>query len=308
VGGGGRASGCGDRYAVEGVVFRLVELPLAMISASQADRDIVAGLMSDSERSSLTPLARAAARSKLRNLLAHACFGTAARTAFPATPLLAPRRAQEAPPTLDERLLADGLLSDCDVPLALLFWTQGGVRFVDLWSVRRRPVVVAAARHPFLARDDATEIGEAMVAQFQSQLSDLIALPELSELLGAIRMGDFFRYLPPCGALPLAPPGTPGGIHPPIFLAGLPARDPVFVEGAVLASVYRDGLACPALDLERGEFFWLYRTRENAQAAALAAGPPAALFFASGYLPYRGDARFNQARWGFSNVAGLPIF
>src|SRR6185436_7602210 len=83
VGGGGRASGCGDRYAVAGVIFRLIEIPLASMSANSERRDTIAGLMSDSERSSLSPLARAAARSTLRNLLAHACFGTEARTAFP---------------------------------------------------------------------------------------------------------------------------------------------------------------------------------------------------------------------------------
>jgi hypothetical protein len=50
---------------------------------------------------------------------------------------------------------------------------------------------------------------------------------------------------------------------------------------------------------------WLYRVRENIQAidTGTPTPPQAFLIFTSGQMPYRGAARFNLARAGYSNYA-----
>jgi hypothetical protein len=136
-------------------------------------------------------------------------------------------------------------------------------------------------------------------------------------------MQNFFRYLPPCGVIPTTAPGVPGGFFPETFLHGLAHRldfteEPaevegitvfegtIVIEGATVRSLCHDALYYPPIDLESGEFFWLYQVREQMQAAA--SGAPIDLLFANGHIPYRGDARFNQARWSYSNIASQPIY
>ena len=130
-GNGATGGGCGSRFAVEGVQFRLVSLPVSsMPGISPTLREQLNQLMASGNVASL---------SKLRNLLAHVCFGTEALQEFfrdpfkrvNNTPLYATYGALDA-------LRAAGSLSDCDVPLALLYWTTQGIQFVDMWSVRRR--------------------------------------------------------------------------------------------------------------------------------------------------------------------------
>lgn len=305
--GGGKADGCGDRYAVEGAVFRLFELPLAtMGGVSDTARAELTTLLDHSERVSLTELARVSARSLLRNLLAHACLGTE-QLAARAADLLGP--ADSGTGTLDA-LRDDGLLSDCEVPLALLVWTTAGVRFVDMWAVRRA-AIPQREMAPFGPSSATQSIVAAMIAQHRQHVTDLIATHQPSGLLGAMRAREMFRYLPPIGLLPIARPGQPGppiGFVPELFLDGVPARPQVYVEGALIEGLYRDALACPPLNLQGGEFCWLYRTRENAQGVENSATTRPALYFAHGHLAYRGDARINLARWGYSHIASTPVY
>jgi hypothetical protein len=282
----GKATGCGDRYAVEGVAFWLIELtPKTLPGISDELRDTITTLMSESEQTSLEPAERQASQSMLRNLLAHLFLGTFAANLNPLSPV--------PPPT------APGL-TGCDVPLALIYWTSYGVRFVDMWAVRRRPIPQAAP--PF----SSTPTGEAMLYQFAQHLQDIVGTGELSGLLSALQVRNFFRYLPPCGTIPTTAPGVPGGFVPEIFLQGLAHRPQVFIEGATTQALYHNALYYPPIDLESGEFFWLYRVREQMQAAAN--GSPTSLLFANGHIPYQGDARFNQARWDYSNIASQPIY
>jgi len=316
VGGGGRASGCGDRYAVEGVVFRLVELPLDTLRASEDDRDIIAGLMSDSERSSLAPLARAAARSKLRNLLAHTCFGTESLAGFLRDPL---RRVGGRSPLLrygvEDALEDAGLLSDCDVPLALIFWTQGGVRFVDMWAVRRRLIAAAplGSAWPLPLEPRRQSEAEAMFQQFQDQLAALVTDQGLSVAnLNVLHARDFFRFLPPAGIVPIAT-GTQRGFFYQNFWHNVTHREPVFIEGARLEHALREALSYPPQDLDAAELTWLYMLRQNIQARDTGApGPPQpVVIFTSGQLPFHGEAQYNLARWSYSNygpgVGGLIV-
>ena len=150
-----------------------------------------------------------------------------------------------------------------------------------------------------------------MIAQFQQHTLELVARKSLTGgKLSALLMSDAFRYLPPCGAVPMTAPGEPGGFSWQTFFQGMPNRDPVYIEGDALESLYREALAYPAIDLQSGEFFWLYYIRETAQAIAAGSNPSAPMItvFARGNLSYRGNARINLAHWDYANIASLPVF
>ena len=80
--GNGVASGCDHRYAVEGVTFRLVGVDLAQIDfVSAATRTALVALLAQG-----TP----AKRVRLRNWLAHLCFGSEEAASFAADPFRLP--------------------------------------------------------------------------------------------------------------------------------------------------------------------------------------------------------------------------
>ncbi len=128
---------CGARFAVEYVQFRLV--PMAIMAL-----DGIAPLLK-SRVAALIPPAGSPARERLRNLLAHLCFGTQALGDYFADPLkmLSGRPAWGGWGALDA-MRDIGDLTDCDVPIALVVLTEAGVSLVDAWSVRRRLLDAAA--------------------------------------------------------------------------------------------------------------------------------------------------------------------
>jgi hypothetical protein len=99
---------CNRKYRLEGVQFRLHQIKLT----------------EDELRDS----------NKLRNLVAYRCFNPEAWQAFVTDPF----GAGTTQPGLLEGLLAP-TLADSEVPLATLSWvSDGGIEYVDTWSVRRR--------------------------------------------------------------------------------------------------------------------------------------------------------------------------
>src|SRR5262249_21033795 len=137
---------CNTNYTIEGVQFRKVLLPLTRDELQMGD--------------------------PLRNYLAYLFFGTAdagyrrsAQDPFGTGPgdygLFTTQRGQK-------------LISDCDVPLALISWTKtAGVQFIDLWSVRRRATCRDHAG-PWAVMVDDRRRGEAeaMFLQFQDHVRD----------------------------------------------------------------------------------------------------------------------------------------
>ena len=123
----GRVTGCGSRYAVEGVSFRLVP----WVPTAPAGSDGLVDLLNNP--ASGTP-------SLLRNWVAHRFLGSEALAAFaanpfaPADPLALPGQ----PGPLSD-LHRAGQIEDCDLPLALVYWPAGGIGCVDPWPVRRAP-------------------------------------------------------------------------------------------------------------------------------------------------------------------------
>ena len=167
---GGVNASCVARYAVEGVSFRLVQLPVQLPSPTEPG----AGLT-------------------LRNRVAYQCFGVETLKKFEGTPFgQAPRRYG----------LIDGLrpnvLTDCEVPLATIYW-KNGIDFIDLWSARRRISGASSAseRWGALLDDRRAAEAEAMLLQFQDHVASLAGSKAETD----------FEYLPSVGLLPV---GTKG--------------------------------------------------------------------------------------------------
>ena len=163
---GGRVTGCGSRYSVAGVRFGVVPVPLPGGPGDPAT---------------------------LRNRLAHLCFGTEA--------LLEGRRVPPEGPGGDGLAGAAPDLSPCDVPLALLYWSGGSVRFLDMWSVRRRVTApYPAPRWLAYVADGRRAVAEAIFLQFQDEIDQLV---QRETGLKRMDAASRFRYLPAAGFLPV---------------------------------------------------------------------------------------------------------
>jgi hypothetical protein len=264
---GNTGAPCNAKELVEGVQFRLAQVKLT--AAELADD------------------------AHLRNVAAYKFFAAegagldAARDPFgvPAAPAA----------------LTDPALTDCDVPLAVLHWTAtGGLRFVDLWSARRRPThPPLAGRIPLGVDDPMLALGEAVLFQFQDQLETLRASPQLRAI-------DVFRWLPPVGLLPLG--GSTGalGFNAAVFFSGFTTRGPLFIEGTRVRPLLQLATNSPPIQVglqPPGELVWLYRVRENQQSVDGAVPRQPYLIFALGRLPCQVEPRFDVSRWSFANYA-----
>jgi hypothetical protein len=264
---------CNTHHAVEGVQFRLIQL----------------GLNADELQNT-----------RLRNHIAYRCFGIdATTTTFPVDPFKPARRT-----LLDD--LRPSLLTDCDVPLAIIKWTRpAGIEFVDRWSVRRRLFAPAAAGNweEVLGERRRSE-GEAMFLQFQEHI-DSVFRTESNP--GSVIGSAHFERLPPLGIIPLAINRATRGFTHEKFFEGQTYREPVFVEGARFERMFRASLSYPPLSLSSGELIWLYRVRQNMQ--TIAAGGPNTpqpyLMFSSGHMPFYGEARFDVNRYNYSNYSSV---
>lgn len=254
---------------------------------------------------------------QFRNRIVYRCFGTEARAAN----VIDPWRSD--PPKyglIDE--LRDTGLSDCDVPLALVYWTAGGLRFVDTWAARRMLLPpdalsgYAFQRAPlvpddlssfaFQARTRRLVEAHAMCAQFQQHLGDLLAATAAPSALVA---AEHFRHLPPFGIVALqAPPLR--GFFAPSFLSGIVHRpapgsnqDIPFIDVRLLGALQQHALKHAPMDLRQQEFIWVYRPWQNVKASVDGLSVQPMLAFASGLVPDLAAARFDMARFDFSNCA-----
>jgi hypothetical protein len=231
-------NGCGPRYAVEGVSFRLEEFDPSALTA-EAPATVAADLLVKDRTDE-------AGLSLHRNLLAHLCFGTEPLATFADEPF---RTAAAGGSPFDaygavDALRAAGGLTDCEVPLALIFWPASGVQFLDAWSVRRRLIqpLVGDPWPPHVGGRRLAE-AEAVFLQFQDQLRDLLAGPSP----GTVPANSYFGFLPPAGYLPVGA----GQFTLNTFFTGLTVNaqtlDPAFLRLLVRQSWYLDpiNLASP---------------------------------------------------------------
>src|SRR5205823_1502702 len=150
-----------------------------------------------------------------------------------------------------DALRAQGKLTDCDVPLALLYWTRDGIQFVDMGSVRRRPVSNPPSQYwPLVLGGGYPLIGEAISVQFQEHLSSLSSVQSQPT---SIKVVDYFRYLPAVGIIPFANTSSASGFDYLQFFQGVTYRDPVYIEGAKVEHLIRDSLSYRPVDLNSKE-------------------------------------------------------
>ncbi len=267
---GNTTSPCNTRYTIEGVQFRLLQVSLSLTDLSDP---------------------------RLRNLIAYRCFAPDTRQAVVRHPF-GPRPVRHG--LLDD--LRPQLLTDADVPLALIHWTTRGIQFVDMWSVRRcitRPTASTGVREQLIGDERRTSEAEAMALQFAEHVDHLRATrADLASLLAT----QVFQYLPPVGVLPLSSGAIPGFNYQQFF-SQRAYRGPLFLEGARVECVLRTAVQYPPIDLRGKEMLWLYIVRENRDPSAFAGNPAPApyLIFTSGQLQPATDARFNVSRWNYSN-------
>lgn len=265
---------CNTRYRVDGVQFRLIQLDVSNDDLNDA--------------------------AHLRNRLAYRCFGVSDQVDLLSNPFGPSITTYTTYGLIDE--LRDTCLTDSEVPLALLHWTTtDGLKFIDLWSVRRRITPRSAtARWPLFVADRRVSEAEAMFLQFQDQIEEMRLQ---GTNLGSIIAANRFDYLPSAGMLPVG--GPKGSFDYRTFFGGHTYRDPVFVEGAQARSLMHDSFNYPPIDVGSRELIWLYLVRENVQAIDNLTRnlPQAYLMFASGHMRYRGEARFDVNRWNYSNFS-----
>jgi hypothetical protein len=264
-------SSCNTDTLVSTVQFRLIQIDPPITSAELQDE------------------------AHLRNLIAYKCFGVDEAAAFISDPF---------GNAVKQWGLLDGLrpnqLTDCEVPLAVLYWTdKDGLNFIDMWSVRRRLFGAAAdTAWPLVTSERRTCEGEAMFLQFQAQVNDLILL---GTDLSTTRAGDIFGYLPPIGLLPIS---SATSFNYDMFFSEMTARAPIFIEGAQLRPLIREAVHYPPVDTSGEIVVWLYVVRENAQAALASATPPQSyIVFATGHTWYRGEAHYDIHHWNFGNYS-----
>ena len=266
---------CGKRYDVEGASFRVQQLFVTELDAIAADTraELLGGLLGATDLQS---------RSRLRNIVAHLCFGTEERVSFAENPFAAD--SGEAAflhyGALDE-LRATGALTSCEVPLALFYWTFEGIGFLDMWAVRRRLVTTPVSSDwPSFSTNRRAAEGDARLIQFQQHLDRLIAESPAPALIEARR---FFRYLPPAGFLPVQQTNTPG-IDENTFFTGLTLGSGDH-RGRCGSPITDLSLTFPPIDLESNEEIRRCEVRENRSPAPGESYPPY-LFFADADLPF----------------------
>jgi hypothetical protein len=194
------------------------------------------------------------------------------------------------------------LLTDCDVPLAIINWTSDvGIKFVDMWSVRRRLSAPSASGRWGTVLERHHE-GEAMFLQFQEHLESIL---RTEDNLKSVVASAHFERLPPLGLIPIVMDTSGKGFNYRNFFQDQTYREPVFIEGARFEHLIRESISYPPFNLGTGELIWLYQVRQNMQTIAdggAGASQPY-LIFSSGQMPFCGEARFDVNRYNYSNYS-----
>jgi len=277
----GTINGCGSRYEVAGIQFRLVGLDVDEFEGiSEATREQINELLASDDDNS-------ARLAQLQNLLAHLCFGTEEVSKFAVDPFTQ----INGESNFLKYGAADSLgLDECDVPLALLHITSRGIRFVDNWAVRRRVTPEPLSPlWPLSTGKRRLAENEAVFLQFQAQMSQIIQTGSAD----GISAQNYFRYLPAAGLLPMRESGF-AGIDVETFFNDIPMQPDFFaLEGAQMIPLLKAAQQYPPIDLSLRQTLWLYRVRENVRSEK---GQPYVLFTSGEIIPLV-DERYDVNRW-----------
>lgn len=265
---------CNRKYRLDGVQFRLHQLKLASAELSDTNR--------------------------IRNLVAYKIFNPQKWFDFVTNPFGDSQLTTEIPGNL---LVPK--LENSEVPLATVYWTtSGGIKYVDLWSVRRS---IASQRYEntwenILSNARVLE-RKAAFLQFQEHVTSII---KNKGNLNTITAQSHFHFLPAVGFISVPEETDKTDAMATRFFAGMTYRNPAFINGARLESLMCQSLDYPPIDVSSKELVWLYRVRENRMAIDYATTnnePQSYLVFSSGHIPYQADAQFDVARFDYTNFA-----
>ena len=197
-----------------------------------------------------------------------------------------------------DALLATGDLSTGDVPLALLYWTVQGVRFLDRWSVRRRLVPPSPSPTWQLPHNPQRggALGEAAFLQFQEQIDALLSSGPGQSALAAATARSHFRYLPAAGFRRL-PAAASAVSRPPPFSRRSRTATPSSSTAKRWATCSPRRTAYPPGDPADGELLWMYRPWQNAKAIDDGIAVQPYVVFANGQMPPMPCPRLDVARW-----------
>lgn len=254
---GGVAAGCGRRYHSDGVTFRLVELdPFNMPDVSVP----VQAKLKNDLLSAVNPAAVSEPKriSLLRNILAHICFGTDRILGAASDPFQSPADASAA---LEPVYAGMGDLSDCDVPLAMIYWTLDGIAFLDHWSVRRELQLCSDAQGLFA--HPSSSLHEVMFRQLREHMHDLSKALITASTLAQLPVNDLFHYLPSVGTVPIVGGGSLSGFNLNTFFAGRSSGAPTVIRKQDALDLYAAARRFPPVVLSSNDILQLYWVREN---------------------------------------------
>jgi len=263
---------CNARYNIEGVQFRLVQLPTGADLTQPA---------------------------LLRNTVAYECFGTIVDTAaLVSDPFNA---SWDRTGLLDLMRRKKIGIGDCDLPLAVIYWTLEGIQYIDMWSVRRRLTKPPGSHSwPLLFSDRRVSETDAMIQQFQDEIE---AIFTTGSGLENIQAADRFTFLPPVGLLPIRGPGSAQGFDAGAFFGSSASRAIATMDGASLRSLFAEARDHEPIDLRSAEKIQLYVTFENLIAVQNGQSSQLAVIFASRYLTRRETARYSFASFELGHFA-----
>jgi hypothetical protein len=267
---------CNASFNIEGVQFRLVQLPT---SADLSQPALV------------------------RNTVAYECFGVIAdAVAFEGDPFNAPWGRTGLLDLMRSNKIG---LGNCDVPLATIYWTLDGIQYIDMWSVRRRLIEPAVARSwPLLFSDRRVGETEAMIQQFQDQIENIFGAESGLE---QIQASDRFTFLPPAGLIPVQGTGSPSGFDTATFFGDFASRTVATVDGASMRSLFADARHHEPIDLRSSGKIQLYVVFENLMAVNNGQSDQLTVMFASPYLTSRETARYSLASFGVGRFASNVV-
>ena len=269
----GQGGACNTDVVTDTVMFRRITLDNELRDLQQNETDL----------------------QRLRSAIAWRCFGIDGQRQLAANPFgLAPANVD-----LADTLRNSKAINDCDVPLALVYWTGSGLQFVDNWCVRRAPTPRRNSRDVFSlwASERPWNQGEALWQQFQAQLAQ-IPLPQQAAFVARQQL----RYLPAAGVVPIAEQSGENGFVASQFFAGLDTGNALQLDAEWLPGLLQQSFLLPPLDLTQTQPLCLLRIRENV--AAYNGSKAQSLLVFARYSLLRGeDPRFNYAHFGVEHFA-----
>jgi hypothetical protein len=301
----GVATTCASQYQTSGVQFRLAPITLASTGTGlqptlyQLANQIQSQLGTGAEVASLAPQL-----SQMRNGLAHLCFGTEELATYAANPFAGLPQASsfDSYGLIDDQRTA-GLITNCEVPLAVMYWTQQEIQFVDMWSVRRPVYPLTASEYwPIFSGHRRMTEGLAMFLQFEDQIANLSSTLGTAAL-NSVAANSYFYYLPSAGFIPVGNINPSAGFDYLEFFSGCTYRNPVFVEGARLDALFYSAFLYPPIDLSKQEMLWVYQVRENQEAIDNngTTAPSVYMLFTSGRIAFQGEAQYDLNYFNYAN-------